>query len=136
MIYLLDTNICIHILKSRSLNVLKNAKRKTDSYFLISDITVGELWYGVSKSAKVQENEQNLVKFLQSFETLPFNAEHAREYGLLREEQRKKGKSIGLHDLMIAAQAINMEAVLVTANQREFSQIKDLRLENWPHANP
>lgn len=135
MIYLLDTNICIHILKTTSISVLKNAKRKADSIFLVSDITVAELWYGVSKSERIKENEQNLVKFLQSFETLPFNSKHARVYGSLREGQRKKGKIVGSHDLLIAAQAIESDAILVTANEKEFSQIAGLKLENWLRAN-
>ena len=131
MTYILDTNICIHILRENSFNILKHAKNKSSASILLSDITVAELWHGVWMSKKVKENEQLLNNFLISFTKLPFDSAHARMFGILKSEQQKKGKMLGPFDLQIAAQALEMDAILITANEKEFKQIKDLRIENW-----
>ena len=131
MIYILDTNICIYMLKKQSMNILKNAKNSNRTSIMISDISVAELWHGVWKSEKISENEKKLTLFLDSFEKLPFDTSHAKTYGMLKSEQQKNGKNIGSYDLLIAAQALDMDAILVTANEKELKQIKDLRIENW-----
>ena len=131
MTYILDTNICIHILNTKSFGILKHAQKKTHTDIYISAITEAELWDGVWSSKKVDENQLVLKKFLGCFSRLSFDSSFAMTYGRLKAEQKKIGKNIGPNDLLIAAQAIELDATLVTANQKEFKQIKGLKLENW-----
>lgn len=84
--------------------------------------------YGISRK---EENKEILKRFLQCFPKLKFESSHAECYGQLKAEQKKKGKNLGSNDLLIAAQAIDLEAILVTANEKEFKQIKGLKIENW-----
>lgn len=134
MNFILDTNICIHMMKNQSFSILKHAKRKSNSTIAISSITEAELWHGVWNSQKLDENQVNLTLFLSLFSKIPFQSSHAKLYGAIKFEQRKKGNNIGHNDLMIAAQAIDLDAILVTANEKELKQIVDLRIENWLRA--
>lgn len=131
MIYILDTNICVHMLNNQSIGILKHAKNKQSTVIYISSITEAELWYGVMKSSRANENIPNLRKFLELFPRLPFDSTFSHQYGLLRHQQTKMGKQIGENDFFIAAQALELDAILVTANEKEFKKIKDLRIENW-----
>ena len=134
MNYILDTNICVQILKEKSFSLLKHTKNKAVSSIYLSTITELELWYGVWNSSKTQENEKTLKLFLENFPKLPFSSQSANICGQLKAHHRKNGKTIGHNDLMIASQALELDAVLVTANMKEFKMIKDLRIENWLHA--
>lgn len=136
MTYILDTNICIHMLNHKSFNLLKHAKKKNQTQIYISTITEAELWHGVWNSSYIEENGEKLKNFLQCFPKLKFDSTHATSYGQLKAEQRKKGKNLGSNDLLIAAQALELEAILVTANEKEFKQIKGLKIENWLNATP
>ncbi len=131
MKYILGTNICVHMIKTKSFNILKNAKKPTRTEIFISSITEAELWYGVWNSNNILENEARLKTFLQCFPKISFDSSFARTFGELKAQQRRSGKTIGSNDLLIAAQALDMDAILVTANEKEFKQIKDLRIENW-----
>lgn len=131
MKYILDTNICVHMIKTKSFSVLKNAKKPSRSEIFISSITEAELWFGVWNSKNISENETKLKLFLQCFPKISFDSSFAKTFGELKAQQRKSGKNIGSNDLLIAAQALDMDAVLVTANEKELKQIKDLRIENW-----
>jgi tRNA(fMet)-specific endonuclease VapC len=131
MSYLLDTNICIHMLNNKSFSLLKHAKKKTHTNIYISSITEAELWFGVFNSSKVSENTKTLKTFIQCFPHLPFTSKDASVYGELRAIQNDSGKLIGHNDLFLAAQAIENDLILVTNNEKEFKLIKNLRLENW-----
>ena len=131
MKYILDTNICIHMLKEKSFNILKHAKKKSSSEISISVITEAELWYGVHNSTNIQSNIEKLKIFLECFPKIPFNSSDALILGELRAKQNRRGKAIGHNDLMLAAQALERDAILVTGNEKGFKQIQDLRLENW-----
>lgn len=131
MTYLLDTNICIHILKNSKPNLIKVISQRRGSEFFISTISHAELWYGVYNSKKLSSNTNRLEEFFTPFQLAEFNAEDANYFGRLKSEQKSLGKVIGENDLMIASQVLRMDAILVTANEKEFSQIKGLRIENW-----
>lgn len=131
MNYILDTNICVQILKEKSFSLLKHTKNRAVSNIYLSTITELELWYGVWNSSKIQENEKILKLFLENFPKLPFTSQAAIICGHLKAHHRKNGKAIGHNDLMIASQALELDAILVTANTKEFKMIKDLRIENW-----
>ena len=131
MMYLLDTNICIYIIKKKPIDVLKTLKRKSNSEIFISSITIAELEYGISKSLYPERNKVALIEFLSLFNILPFTDKDAAEYGKIRASLEKKGQPIGSMDFLIASQALSNELILVTNNVKEFQRLEGLKIENW-----
>jgi len=131
MMYLLDTNICIYIIKKKPIDVLKTLKRKSNSDIFISSITIAELEYGIAKSLYPERNKVALIEFLSVFNILPFTDKDAAEYGKIRASLEKKGQPIGSMDFLIASQALSNEFILVTNNVKEFQRIEGLKFENW-----
>ncbi len=132
--YLLDTNACIALINGGPLAVRKRFERAVAEYARIatSSITVYELWYGVAKSAKRDANARRLDAFLsQGPEILPFESDDAAAAGSIRAVLERAGTPIGAYDTLIAAQAIRLGIVLVTANVREFGRVPNLRFEDW-----
>jgi len=129
--YMLDTNICIYVLKNRSDQIRR--KFKAIRNLCISSITYGELCYGIENgepdAQKVRFEQLDL--FTQRLLIDPWDEDAARHYGFLRALLKKQGTPIGNNDLLIASHARSMNAVLVTNNMREFERIPDLSLENW-----
>jgi tRNA(fMet)-specific endonuclease VapC len=132
--YLLDTNAVIGLLNHNPPSVrqyLRTALEKKAEVY-ISSIVLFELWYGVARSKRQQENEQRLRIFLSGeIGVLSFEAEDAAIAGELRANLESAGTPIGPFDLLIAAQAIRHEMTLVTANLAEFRRISGLAWENW-----
>ncbi|HEY9768722.1 MAG TPA: type II toxin-antitoxin system VapC family toxin [Coleofasciculaceae cyanobacterium] len=128
---LLDTNICIYIIKRKPKKVLQ----KFNTYQLgdigISSITVAELEFGVQKSQFFPKNQQALTQFLLPLVIVDFNFTAANVYGVIRATLEKQGTAIGSLDTLIAAHALSMQATLVSNNVREFSLVPGLKLENW-----
>lgn len=131
MIVLLDTNVCVDLLRNRQLALRRRLERMRPSDICLSAITVAELWEGTAASARPGFNETRLRKFLLALQVLPFDDVAAYEYGLLANELRELGKSIDGMDLLIAAHALATGCVLVTANVRDFSRVPGLQVQNW-----
>jgi tRNA(fMet)-specific endonuclease VapC len=131
MKYLIDTNICIYIMNKRPKEIIKKFKKFQPGEIGISTITVSELQYGISKSSHKKENQLRLAKFLIPLEILNYDEEAAVAYGDILFELEKRGRPIGPLDQLIAAQATSRGLILVTNNDKEFKQIKKLRIENW-----
>ena len=129
--YLLDTNICIYIIKKKPANVLKILKTKIKKDIFISAITVAELEYGVAKSSYPEKNKISLIEFLSIFTILNFDDNDAVEFGMIKSNLSKKGILIGPMDLLISAQAKSKELILVTNNVKEFERVKSIKIENW-----
>lgn len=129
--YMLDTNTCIFVLKNRT-EKLKH-KFKAIKNLCISSVTYGELCLGIENGrAKLREERYSqLDLFTQRLLIDPWDEEAARHYGFLRASLKKEGAPIGNNDLLIAAHARSINAVLVTNNTKEFSRIPDLTLEDW-----
>ena len=129
--YMLDTNTCIFVLKNRTTK-LKN-KFKAIKNISISTITYGELCYGIENgdSNLREERYSQLDIFTQRLLIDPWDEEAARYYGFIRATLKQQGNIIGSNDLLIAAHARSINAVLVTNNTKEFSRIPDLTLEDW-----
>lgn len=129
--YMLDTNTCIFVLKNRTPK-LKN-KFKAIKNISISTITYGELCYGIENgdSNLREERYSQLDIFTQRLLIDPWDEEAARHYGFIRATLKQQGNIIGSNDLLIAAHARSINAVLVTNNTKEFSRIPDLTLEDW-----
>ena len=129
--YLLDTNICIYIINKRSKSVMKRLYKINPEDIVISSITVAELEYGASKSARRDQNRTALYNFLSSFEIINFDTRDAEVYGIIRAELESKGKPVGPYDMQLAAQALTRNLIFVTNNTAEFGRIPQLKLENW-----
>ncbi len=128
---MLDTNICIYIIKQKPPKVFEKFQTLTPSDVGVSSITVAELEYGAYKSQRLEQNRAALSQFLIPLEILPFDERATQTYGQTRAELERRGIVIGSMDMLIASQAISLGLTLVTNNVREFSQIPGLTLENW-----
>ncbi len=131
MKYMLDTNICIYLIKKKPQKILQKFKQFELSQLGISSITFSELLYGVYKSSKITQNKLALAQFVAPLEIAPYNDEAADYYGKVRTFIEKQGTPIGSLDMLIAAHALSLGCILVTNNVKEFSRIPSLKIENW-----
>jgi tRNA(fMet)-specific endonuclease VapC len=131
MQYLLDTNICIYLIKQKPPKVLARFQTLALSDIGISSITVAELEYGVCKSQQQEKNRSALMQFLIPLEIVEFDQAAATLYGSIRSDLESRGLVIGAMDMLIAAHALSLGVTLVSNNVREFSRIASLSLENW-----
>jgi tRNA(fMet)-specific endonuclease VapC len=129
--WLLDTNICIYLIKKKPPRVLDRLRMLDVSDVAISSITLAELEFGVAKSGRPEENANALAAFIAPLEILPFDEVAASCYGPIRADLERRGTPIGSLDLLIAAHALSHDCTLVTNNEQEFSRIHGLRIENW-----
>jgi tRNA(fMet)-specific endonuclease VapC len=131
MRYLLDTNICIYVIRRRPPQVLARLQRCAVGDIGLSTVTLAELQYGVAKSAFPERNQEALAAFTLPLEILPFDAPAAAAYGPIRATLERQGTPIGAMDLLIAAHAVSLGVILVTNNPREFRRVLGLQVENW-----
>ena len=131
MKFMLDTNICIYIIKRKPPNVIERFKQTEVSQIGVSAITLSELSYGVSKSSKPEQNQMALAQFIAPLEILPYDDDAAQYYGELRSHLEEQGTPIGSLDMLIAAHALSTSCILVTNNEKEFIRIPNLKIENW-----
>ncbi len=131
MKYLLDTNICIYIINKKPLTVIENIREKQPDDIVISTVTIAELQYGVERSQHSAQNRIALLEFLIPFRKMDFDQDAALVYGKIRRNLESKGTPIGPMDLLLAAQALAYELILVTNNEKEFKRIERLQVENW-----
>ncbi|MCP4540569.1 MAG: type II toxin-antitoxin system VapC family toxin [Chloroflexi bacterium] len=131
MKYLLDTNICIYLIKRKPPQVLQKFQAHPAGEIGISAITVAELQFGVQKSQYVEQNQRALQQFLLPLVCAPFDVRAADAYGEIRATLESQGTPIGSLDTLIAAHALSLDATLVTNNLREFSLVPDLQVVNW-----
>lgn len=130
MSYLLDTNIFIAALKAHPA-VRMRLERIPAAEIILSPIVLGELELGVEKSARIEHNRTRLDQLISGFSIVPIDAACARRYARIRAGLERSGTPIGANDLWIAAQALALDAVLVTHNIAEFARIEKLRIEDW-----
>ncbi|MBU2601064.1 MAG: type II toxin-antitoxin system VapC family toxin [Actinobacteria bacterium] len=128
--YLLDTNMCIYLMKHRPPQV---AARFAECYVgevVISAITLAELEYGVACSGPgLQRNRHALDRLLDDIPALPFDASAAHAYGPIRQATRDRTRDA--LDKLIAAHAVALDVTLVTNNEADFAAYPGLRIENW-----
>jgi tRNA(fMet)-specific endonuclease VapC len=128
---MLDTNICIYIIKRRPQSVLERFSKFPVGDIGISTITLAELEYGAAKSAQPRRNREALEEFVSPLEVAAFDRDASEAYGKVRTALEKKGLPIGSMDMLIAAHAVSLGASLVTNNETEFRRVSGLRVENW-----
>jgi len=129
--YMLDTNICIYIIKKRPESVFEKFKTLGVNDLFISSIVLSELEYGVQKSNYIEKNKLALEIFLSPINIIPYTDIAAEIYGEIRSNLEKTGNIIGPMDLLIAAHALAENKILITNNEKEFMRISDLKIENW-----
>ena len=128
---MLDTNICIYLIKQQPPSIIERFLAHPVGDIGISSITAAELAYGVSKSRHASKNRHALEQFFVPLQVAGFDQAAAWSYGRLREQLEAKGTPIGSMDMLIAAHALSLGARLVSNNLREFRHVPGLRLENW-----
>ena len=131
MVLLLDTNICIYLIREKSRSILDRFNEHAVGDIGMSVITLAELEYRVSKSSKPAKNKEALDQFVAPLDVVGFDRSATAAYGKLRATLEKKGQSIGAMDLLIAAHALALNVRLVTHNVREFGRVPGLRVETW-----
>ena len=131
MRYMLDTNICIYVIKHKPVTIFQKLQNINPEDVCISSVTYAELVHGVEKSAAVEKNRLALSMLLANMEILDFDVDAADCYGKIRAALEKKGTPIGTLDMMIAAHAQSLGYTVVTNNVKEFSRVSALKIENW-----
>lgn len=131
MSYLLDSNACIRILNGSDPLLIERFRSHHPKELRVCSIVKAELYFGARNSGRVQENLLLLDRFFAPLLSLPFDDAAALEYGRIRAELQRQGNLIGPNDLCIASIARALDLVLITHNQREFSRVSGLRLEDW-----
>lgn len=129
--FMLDTNICIYIIKKRPESILKKFKKYRNQNIYISVITLAELQYGVERSSSKKFNQKIINDFISHLFVVPWDKESALQYGKLRNTLNEKGTPVGNMDLMIASHALSQGFTLVTNNIKEFKRVPNLKYENW-----
>lgn len=131
MRWMLDTNICIAIIRRRPESVLRRLRGKAIGQVGVSSITLAELEFGAAKSERPEQSRVALGNFMLPFDVAQFDAAAAAAYGPIRAALEAKGTPIGPLDTLIAAHAVALGAVLVTDNVREFRRVAGLTVESW-----
>ncbi len=131
MLFMLDTNICIYIIKRKPVQVLQKLITLNISDVVISTVAMSELEYGVAKSSQPDQNREALSNFVAPIEIVAFDEQAAFHYGQIRTHLEREGKVIGPMDMLIAAHALSLSCILVTNNVREFERVPGLNVENW-----
>ena len=128
---MLDTNICIYLIKNKPLHVREKFNQYNIGEICISSITVSELYYGVEKSEFIDKNKQALALFLSALNIVDFDEKATVIYGKIRSDLERKGTVIGSQDMLIAAHAKSLNVELITNNVKEFQRVDGLKIDNW-----
>jgi tRNA(fMet)-specific endonuclease VapC len=128
--YLLDTNIMSDLVRHPQGVVAQRIASLNAAHLATSIIVAGELRYGAEKRGSERLTNQ-LEGILQRLAILPLAEDADRHYSVLRADLERRGEPIGANDMLIAAHALSIAAILVTDNLREFSRVQGLKLENW-----
>ncbi len=129
--YLLDTNICIFLIKKKNLRLIEKLRKNYDKGIFISALTLAELEFGVENSEHKEKNRISLIEFLTIFEILNFEQKDTQAFGLIKSNLRKSGNMIGAVDALLAAQSISRNLIFITNNTKEFKRIENLKIEDW-----
>lgn len=132
--YMLDTNICIYLMKHQPPQVRERFAACYVGDVVISAITLAELEFGIACSPEAQaRNQAALAGLLEDIQVAPFDAAAARAYGPLRAQHRERNRNA--LDKLIAAHAMALQMVLVTNNESDFLAFPGLVVENWVNAH-
>ncbi|MBN1402006.1 MAG: type II toxin-antitoxin system VapC family toxin [Anaerolineae bacterium] len=128
---MLDTNACIGVINGQPPDLRRRLLQLEPAEVAISQIVHYELAFGVCNSSQPERNQANLDHFLRYVQALDWGEEQALEAAQIRCELARRGEPIGPHDVLIAAHARSLGAVLVTHNTGEFARVEGLKVEDW-----
>ena len=128
--YLLDTNLCIRVLRDRPAGLRGRFNAEANS-LCISDVVLYELMFGAEKSARPVQNRTDVERFAARLSVLPFDSAAAAHTADIRATLERQGTPIGSYDVMIAGSARSRGLIVVTGNLREFNRVDGLRSEDW-----
>jgi tRNA(fMet)-specific endonuclease VapC len=128
--YMLDTNLCIRVLRDRPPGLRERFNAEAGA-LCVSVVTLAELMYGAAKSNRPEAMRQDVERLMARLEALPFDAAAAAHYGDIRADLERRGAVIGPYDLMIAGHARSLGLTVVTGNLGEFRRVDGLRSEDW-----
>jgi tRNA(fMet)-specific endonuclease VapC len=128
--YMLDTNICIYVLKNRPPERHEKFDRMAE-LLRISSITLCELYYGAETSTRRLTNLETSTEFIARLEVLDFSATAAAHHGQLRADLERQGQPARPYDMLIGAPARSESLIVATNNRREFARMPGGRAENW-----
>lgn len=128
--YLLDTNICIRVLRDRPRHLQARFNAEAGG-LAISSVVLMELLHGAKRSARPTENQHEVERMASRLEVLPFDTQAADHTADIRNDLERRGQIIGPYDLMIAGHARSCGLIVVTNNLREFQRVAALRCEDW-----
>jgi tRNA(fMet)-specific endonuclease VapC len=129
--FLLDTNTLIYIRRNRPANVLARFQKLSYGEAAFSVITFGELAYRAAKSGRRSDAIAQLDQLRSALPIIALPETAAEIYGVIRADLEGRGQQIGNNDLWIAAHALAANLILVTNNEREFTRVKGLKIQNW-----
>jgi tRNA(fMet)-specific endonuclease VapC len=130
---MLDTNMCIFIIKKKYEKVLEQLEKNRKKGLCISSITLAEMEFGIENAGQEHKarNRIALMEFLTIMDIKYFDENAAREYGILKKELKDRKCLIGPFDMLIGSHAKSLKMTLVTNNTGEFERIPDLKLADW-----
>jgi tRNA(fMet)-specific endonuclease VapC len=128
--FLLDTTVCVDYLRGRG-PVVERIQASDPEAVCVSSVVVAELRYGADKSADPRRNHHLVDALTREVDCLDFDLAAAAAYGRVRVLLEAQGRPIGPNDLLIAAHALALGAVLVTDNLEEFRRVEGLQVESW-----
>ena len=131
MKYMLDTNICIYLIKKKPEKLLRKFSEYAIEEICISSMTIAEMEFGCFRRQYPVRSRIALTEFLSPFRVLDFDSRAAYYYGEIKNHLFKKGKPIGEMDTLIAGHAKAMGLTIITNNMKEFKRVPDLECENW-----
>ena len=131
MKYFLDTNTIIYAIKGTYSPIKEHFKNVPMESIVIPNIVIAEIEFGAYKSSNYKKTLELYTKFINSFDKIGFSESAAKMYGKIRLDLEKKGNLIGPNDLIIASIVLSENGILVTHNVKEFSQVKNLNIEDW-----
>ena len=135
MIYFLDTNICIYLLKGTFPGLRKRLLATKPEDVKIASIVYGELLAGAKASGEPEKSLEAVTAFVSQFEIIPFDKTGAEVYGRIRSELLIAGLKGGANDMVLAATALSKNGVIVTNNEKDFSRFAGVQIENWVKQN-
>jgi len=128
--YLLDTNLCIGVLRDRAPALRERFNKDADA-LVISTVVLTELLHGAAKSARPDSNRREVENFAARLEVLPYDAAAAYHAADIRASLERQGRPIGAYHVLIAGHARSRGLVVVTGNRGEFDRVDGLRCEDW-----
>jgi tRNA(fMet)-specific endonuclease VapC len=133
LLFMLDTDTCIFLMRGESPALAAKVQAVPLQQQVMSVVTFAELTYGVQASApaKRKQNQAVLDSLALHLAVLDWPQEAAQHYAEIRVDLKRRGAQLGAADLMIAAHARAMGAIVVTNNVKDFGRVKGLQVENW-----